>query len=118
MKEEALDRTMWRVRFGRVFGPVIRQTTNWTVSVEQETVFLTATYSSGRSSGYCSRRFVRAIKELTSAALKLIAGLSVGCGNDMSAISVSNEVKLTSMQRLHKVDDRYQLMQQFIYYYK
>jgi hypothetical protein len=27
LKEEALDRTMWRVRFGRGFGPVIRQTT-------------------------------------------------------------------------------------------
>jgi hypothetical protein len=27
LKEEALDRTMWRARFGRVFGPVVRQTT-------------------------------------------------------------------------------------------
>ena len=26
-KEEALDHTMWRARFGRGFGPVIRQTT-------------------------------------------------------------------------------------------
>jgi len=26
LKEEALDRTMWRDRFGRGFGPVIRQT--------------------------------------------------------------------------------------------
>jgi len=26
-KEEALDRTMWRARFGRAFGPVVRQTT-------------------------------------------------------------------------------------------
>jgi hypothetical protein len=25
-KEEVLDRTMWRVRFGRSFGPVVRQT--------------------------------------------------------------------------------------------
>jgi hypothetical protein len=25
-KEEALDRTMWRARFGRSFGPVVRQT--------------------------------------------------------------------------------------------
>jgi hypothetical protein len=25
-KEEALDRTMWRTRFGRGFGPVVRQT--------------------------------------------------------------------------------------------
>ena len=27
LKEEALDRSMWRVRFGRGFGPVIIQTT-------------------------------------------------------------------------------------------
>ena len=27
LKEEALDRSMWRARFGRGFGPVIRQTT-------------------------------------------------------------------------------------------
>jgi hypothetical protein len=27
LKEEALDRTMWAARFGRVFGPVVRQTT-------------------------------------------------------------------------------------------
>jgi hypothetical protein len=26
VKEEALDRTMWRVRFGRGFGPVVRRT--------------------------------------------------------------------------------------------
>jgi len=27
LKEEARDRTMWRARFGRVFGPVVSQTT-------------------------------------------------------------------------------------------
>ena len=27
LKEEALDRTIWRARFGRGFGPVVRQTT-------------------------------------------------------------------------------------------
>jgi hypothetical protein len=27
LKEEAVDRTMWRARFGRSFGPVVRQTT-------------------------------------------------------------------------------------------
>ena len=27
LKEETLDRTMWRERFGRGFGPVVRQTT-------------------------------------------------------------------------------------------
>jgi hypothetical protein len=26
LKEEALDRTMWRARFGSGFGPVVRQT--------------------------------------------------------------------------------------------
>jgi len=29
LKEEALDRTMWRACFGRGFGPVVRQTTKW-----------------------------------------------------------------------------------------
>jgi len=29
LKEEALDRPMWRARFGRGFGPVVRQTTKW-----------------------------------------------------------------------------------------
>jgi hypothetical protein len=27
LKEEALDRTMWRARFGRGFGPVVKQNT-------------------------------------------------------------------------------------------
>jgi ribosomal 50S subunit-associated protein YjgA (DUF615 family) len=27
LKDEALDRTMWRARFGRGFGPVVRQAT-------------------------------------------------------------------------------------------
>jgi len=27
LKNEALDRTMWRARFGKSFGPVVRQTT-------------------------------------------------------------------------------------------
>jgi len=26
LKEEALDRAMWTARFGRGFGPVVRQT--------------------------------------------------------------------------------------------
>jgi len=29
LKEEPLDCTMWRTRFGRDFGPVVRQTTKW-----------------------------------------------------------------------------------------
>ena len=35
-KAEALDRTLWRIRFGRVYGPVVRQTTElneWEVKV-------------------------------------------------------------------------------------
>jgi len=27
LKDEALDRTVWRARFGRGYGPVVRQTT-------------------------------------------------------------------------------------------
>ena len=33
MKEEALDRTMWRARFGRGFGPVVRQTTKCMMNI-------------------------------------------------------------------------------------
>ena len=29
LREDALDRTMCRARFGRDFGPVVRQTINW-----------------------------------------------------------------------------------------
>jgi hypothetical protein len=29
LKEEALDRTVWRNRFGRGFGPIVRQNTEW-----------------------------------------------------------------------------------------
>jgi hypothetical protein len=29
LKEEALDRTIWRARFGRGFGLVVRQITKW-----------------------------------------------------------------------------------------
>ena len=29
LKEEALDRTMWNTRFGMVYGPAVRQTTEW-----------------------------------------------------------------------------------------
>jgi hypothetical protein len=29
LKEEALDRTMWKTGFGRGFGPVVRQTAEW-----------------------------------------------------------------------------------------
>jgi hypothetical protein len=29
LKEETLDRTMWRAGFGRGLGPVVRQTAEW-----------------------------------------------------------------------------------------
>jgi hypothetical protein len=29
LKEEALDFTLWGTRFGRVYGPVVRQTAVW-----------------------------------------------------------------------------------------
>jgi len=29
LKEEALDRTTWRIRFGGRFGPVVRQNNEW-----------------------------------------------------------------------------------------
>jgi hypothetical protein len=29
LKEEALDRTLWRASFGKGFGPVVRQTAKW-----------------------------------------------------------------------------------------
>jgi hypothetical protein len=29
LKEEALDRTLWRTCFGKGYGPVVRQTTEW-----------------------------------------------------------------------------------------
>ena len=29
LKEEALDTTLWRTRFGRGYGPVVRQITEW-----------------------------------------------------------------------------------------
>ena len=37
LKEEAVNRNMWRARFGRVFGPVVRQTTKWMYSVNSFT---------------------------------------------------------------------------------
>ena len=31
LKEEALDRAMWRAGFGRGFGPVVRETAKWMI---------------------------------------------------------------------------------------
>ena len=35
LKEEALDRNMWRNRFGGGFGPVVRQNTEWMNEVHE-----------------------------------------------------------------------------------
>jgi len=45
MEEEALDRTMWRARFGRGFGPVVRQTV--TVTNEQCRIMVTVCNNCG-----------------------------------------------------------------------
>jgi hypothetical protein len=34
LKEEALDRTLWRTRSGRGYGPVVRQTTEWMTNLK------------------------------------------------------------------------------------
>jgi hypothetical protein len=39
LKEEALDRTTWRARFGRGFGAVERQTTKWVMSTGKQKEF-------------------------------------------------------------------------------
>jgi hypothetical protein len=44
LKEEALDCTMWRNRFGRGFGPVVRQNTEW-MNVDSLTVGLVLHFS-------------------------------------------------------------------------
>ena len=33
LRDEALDRTMWRNRFGGGFGPVVRQNTEWIMNI-------------------------------------------------------------------------------------
>jgi hypothetical protein len=45
LKEEALDRTMWRAGFGRGFGRVVRQTAKWmnVVTKSKQTVSLKST---------------------------------------------------------------------------
>jgi hypothetical protein len=40
-KEEALDRTVWRARFGRGFGPVVRRTAKrMNKSAESHSIYL------------------------------------------------------------------------------
>ena len=43
LKDEALDRTMWRARFGRGFGPVVRQTTKWMTASKLRIVGMSVT---------------------------------------------------------------------------
>jgi len=46
LKKEALDRTMWRARFGRGFGLVVRQTTKWTtIFILSSKIFLRLQFS-------------------------------------------------------------------------
>jgi len=46
LKEEALDRTMWRHRFGGGFGPVVRQNTEWMMNVQRSMKYIIMTHSS------------------------------------------------------------------------
>jgi hypothetical protein len=39
LKDKALARTISRARFGRGFGPVVRQTAKWMNKGRQETIF-------------------------------------------------------------------------------
>ena len=45
-KEEALDRTVWRTRFGRGFGPVVRQLPDYMASHKAATFAFTAVITS------------------------------------------------------------------------
>ena len=38
LKEAALDRTVWRTRFGRFYGPVVRRHNEWSFTVVHTTV--------------------------------------------------------------------------------
>ena len=49
MKEEALDRTVWRAGFGRGFGPVVRQTANGMNECDNADVAL---FFKGNRTGY------------------------------------------------------------------
>ena len=39
LKEEALDCTTWRTRFGSDFGPVVRQTAKWMDMIDKDYEF-------------------------------------------------------------------------------
>jgi len=42
LKEEALDRTMWKNRFGGGFEPVVRQNTEWMSYLPTHNVFFSS----------------------------------------------------------------------------
>jgi hypothetical protein len=39
LKEEALDRTLWRTRFERGYGPVVRPTTLWRLYTKASCIY-------------------------------------------------------------------------------
>jgi hypothetical protein len=46
LKEEALDRTLWRTRFGRGYGPSVRQTAEWKIIMNAGTIFFRSSFTS------------------------------------------------------------------------
>jgi hypothetical protein len=44
LKEGALDRTMWRNSFGRGFGPVVRQNTEWMMNMIYDMIWYDKIY--------------------------------------------------------------------------
>jgi hypothetical protein len=64
LKEEALDRTMWRNHFGGGFEPVVRQNTEWmnefTISVLHQWLHTNNLFSTKKNSFYCQTENYRA----------------------------------------------------------
>jgi hypothetical protein len=56
LKQEALDRTLWRTRFGRGYGPVVRQTTEWMQHKVNKATLSIDSLLCGRSVYYLSIR--------------------------------------------------------------
>jgi hypothetical protein len=67
LKEEALDRTVWRTRFGRGYGAVVRQTAEWMNTYKVNTfsklyvcfrdeMVTCVSMGEGTPSNYCSER--------------------------------------------------------------
>jgi len=82
LKEEALDRTMWRNRFGGGFGPVVRQNTEW---------------MNGWSHLHSNYHSTLVAKQSSAAMMRfyLIFGfLAPENGNDKLSLNVGNELSL------------------------